>query len=127
MKQAASKVKRKVSAGLYQKGTYFEEVTIMDRFEADNAEGVVFPAVIPRRFIFSIFSEEMDIHRKVYESPDKKTVMLYCLAGREILVASLKPESRFKSVQEAYAALGFDPTPAYAKIKALADEVKALR
>lgn len=102
-------------------------MTISDSYNGDDDEGLVFPVVIPRKTVGSIFDHDMDVHRKVYESPDKRSLMLYCCAGRDISVATLKPDSRFKTVQEAYGALGFDPVPAEAKVKMLSQEVVMLK
>jgi len=53
----------------------------------------------------SIFekSQDIDFHKKFHESMDKRSIKMYCLAGRDILVATLKKESQFKTIQEALA------------------------
>ena len=74
---------------------------------------------MPRNIVGSIFEgkQDMDQHRKVYESLDNKSIILYVFAGREILIATLKPTSKFKKVQDAYAATGFDAVPDSQKLK----------
>jgi len=85
----------KMSAGLYCKGRFSQDTTIIDRFGSDQE--ATFPAVAPRSVIGDIFSKElgMDLHRKVFESPDGKSMILFALAGREIVVASLKDDSKY--------------------------------
>jgi len=48
--EAERKIKEKISNGLYQKGKFSEETTMLDRFD-DNEQGVIFPAIVPRSLI----------------------------------------------------------------------------
>jgi len=69
----------------------------------------------------------MDKHRTAHESLDNKSILLFCFAGRDILIATLKPTSKFQKVQDALAATGFDPTPMSVKLKMMNDEMQILK
>lgn len=115
-----------ISRGLWGNGKFSEATSQLDRF--DDEEGkVAFPALLPRRFANDIFGSDHDPDsRRMYESFDKKSLLYYCWAGRTILIATLKPSSQFNKVQDALAAIEFDPTSAEDKLKMMAAQVKAL-
>jgi len=96
LKKAESLVKTKISAGIYHKNKYSESITTIDRYGPD--EEAVFPASVPRVILQDIFNNELDWAKKVYESPDGKSLICYALAGHNIMIASLKSSSKFKSV-----------------------------
>jgi len=72
-----------VSRGLWQGGKFSEDTTEIDRCD-DEEEEVTFPAMMPRRFIYDLFGTPGMESRKVFESHDKKSLLFYCWAGREI-------------------------------------------
>eukprot|EP00350_Pseudokeronopsis_sp_OXSARD2_P005818 CAMPEP_0170565644 /NCGR_PEP_ID=MMETSP0211-20121228/79324_1 /TAXON_ID=311385 /ORGANISM="Pseudokeronopsis sp., Strain OXSARD2" /LENGTH=91 /DNA_ID=CAMNT_0010886581 /DNA_START=1621 /DNA_END=1896 /DNA_ORIENTATION=- len=78
-------------------------MTVLDRPNADDM--VPFPAFIPRPLVSKLFKDQIgiDFNRKLYESPNGRALILYCLAGREILVATLKSHSPYLTVQDALA------------------------
>lgn len=92
------KVKEKISRGLWQNNKFSEDTSQIDRFDDEEHE-VTFPAIIPRRFINDIFEQKEWLDsRKVFESADKKSIIYFCWAGRDIQIATLKPSSQYKTV-----------------------------
>ena len=98
--QEASKIiKHKVSAGIFYKNKHSEATMPINR-SFTKSENVAFPAMIPRRFVKDIFEPifQVDFSKILTESPDGKCIMMNANGGSNIMFATLKADSKFKSV-----------------------------
>jgi len=71
--------------------------------------------------------DRLDTQYRALESPDGRSLLNIESSGANIIIASLKTDSKFKNVQEAFKSLEYETTPTAAKIETLTSEVENLK